>query len=295
MVYGCSMEKVNGKLIPKHICVDKIADLPRLQGSKYVQSETENIYSAIKHELSSGRKVLFSGTPCQNASLIKFIGKQSSNLLTLDFICHGVPSYTFFREYIELLEKSMNATIDKFVFRGNIPGNSFCANIEVVKKNGKKKQIYLPSYLSSYYSYFLSSEIYRDSCYKCELAQQFRVSDITLGDFWGIEDTHPEFCMKNNLEQGAGVSCILINTNKGKECFEKIKSVLIQQKSTLDKVVMSNKQLNSPSIPSKTRSKLLALYKDKGYKAIEEYYKKNLGIKLMIRKLRFVTQTRNLK
>ena len=105
VVFGCSMEMEDGILSTKHVGVDKLEDLYKLQGSKYVQSDTGNIYREVLRELKNNRYVLFSGTPCQVAALKHMIkGDIAKNLITIDLICHGVPSSNLFKSYIKYIE-----------------------------------------------------------------------------------------------------------------------------------------------------------------------------------------------
>ncbi len=109
VVYGCSMEVIDEKLTPIHIRIDELSSLIKLQGSKYVQSNMETIYRNIQLDLKEGKKVLFSGVPCQVAAVknyLKTINISAEKLFTIDIICHGTPSSNFFQNYITVLEKS---------------------------------------------------------------------------------------------------------------------------------------------------------------------------------------------
>lgn len=105
MVYGCAMLEKNGKLYPKHIGISKKSELWRLKGSKYVQSDMGTVYYDIRQQLENEITVLFSGTPCQVSSLKKYLGKEYTNLYTIDIICHGVPSIKLFQDYLAYTEK----------------------------------------------------------------------------------------------------------------------------------------------------------------------------------------------
>lgn len=104
-MYGCAMLEKNGKLYPKHIGISKKSELWRLKGSKYVQSDMGTVYYDIRQQLENEITVLFSGTPCQVSSLKKYLGKEYTNLYTIDIICHGVPSIKLFQDYLAYTEK----------------------------------------------------------------------------------------------------------------------------------------------------------------------------------------------
>lgn len=282
IVYGCSME-YKEKLIPKHIRVNNLNDLEKLKGSKYVQSSIFETFSLIKDDLINNKNVLFSGTPCQVAAVKKATQNiKSGNLYTIDIICHGTPSVKLFQDYISVLEKKLNGKIYNFVFRDkSIRGTGFNVKIFYKDKNGKKHIKFLPSILSSYYDYFLKYNIYRENCYSCKYASKNRVGDITIGDYWGAELEHPEF-MKNNggkIDIRNGVSCLLVNSNKGEELFKKYKNDLIFFESSFDKIAAHNGQLNAPSVPKGNRLEILNDYEKYGYEYINDKFEKNLSLK----------------
>ena len=177
VVYGCSMEYKNDKLTPKHIRVNNQENLKKLQGSKYVQSECGNIYKLVKTDLINGKKVLFSGTPCQIEGVKSFLQyKEYENLFLVDIICHGVPSRKMFQDYIENFEIENNCKVKEFYFRDKDKGWGLFFKV-VYEKNGKTEKTVKPSYESSFYQLFLDSSIYRENCYKCPYATENRNSD----------------------------------------------------------------------------------------------------------------------
>ncbi|HAR87529.1 MAG TPA: coenzyme F420 hydrogenase, partial [Ruminococcaceae bacterium] len=203
----------DGKLTVKHISVTDIAELPRLQGSKYVQSSIGFAYKEVKQYLLQGRKVLFSGTPCQIDALKGFLNKDYDNLILIDIICHGVPSQKMFNEYVDLLEDKTKMTIDELNFRDKKKGwDNFYLNITNSNKN---KDIFWE--LSSYYKFFVKGYIYRENCYSCKYATRKRISDITIGDYWGIRQQHPELFNDDKWFEYSydGISCVMVNNEKG--------------------------------------------------------------------------------
>lgn len=182
-------------------------------GSKYVQARVENAYKEAKRFLVEGRKVLFSGTPCQVAGLHKFLRKSYSNLLTVDFICHGTPSPKVWDKYLKEVIKD-GQRINSVEFRNKKYGwNSFSFNL---RYNETDKTI---SMLSSfrqnlYMKAFLQDIILRPSCYACKVRGGSSQSDITIADFWGVNTIFPE------MDDDKGTSLVFINTDKGKSAFD---------------------------------------------------------------------------
>ncbi|EGT4138176.1 Coenzyme F420 hydrogenase/dehydrogenase, beta subunit C-terminal domain [Clostridium perfringens] len=282
IVYGCSMENTDNGLFPKHIRVSNINELKKLQGSKYVQSDLGNCFIELKNDLLLGVKVMFSGTPCQVAALYSFLGNNKTDLLyTVDIVCHGVPSINFFRDYISNLNKKVKGQIINFRFRDKSNGWRLQGAIDYIDNNGKKKTKLINSEVSSYFKLFLESSTYRDSCYNCKYTNKHRPGDITLGDYWGIENVHPEYLTRNlgTLEQKNGISCVLVNTLKGSELLNNFGVKLILKESSFSNVSAGNDQLNYPSEVNINRNKVLSIYRDGKYDAVEKWFNKRLGIK----------------
>lgn len=289
VVYGCSMEYEDEKLVPRHIGVEKAEELYKLQGSKYVQSFLENTFQSVKEELRKNRPVLFSGTPCQVDSLNKYLEKEDTSMLyTIDIICHGVPSAKLFQDYIETIEKKQKGKITAFCFRDKNWGLGYNAKYTLVDVQGNEKQKKLSSDISSYYSFFLGAETHRQCCYSCKYAGGSRTGDITIGDYWCIEKEHPEYTKEQGGEFSVtdGVSCILVNTLQGEKLLDLYTTGLKCEKSEFAKVAKWNRQLMSPSKHTEKRKQILIAYEEQGYTGIEKIFRKNLGIKYYIRILR---------
>ncbi len=280
IVYGCSMENVQQSLRPMHIAVEREEDLVKLQGSKYVQSDMGTTYSDVKQMLHTGRRVLFSGTPCQVAGLRAFLGSDYENLITIDIICHGVPSDAFFQGYIQTLEKKLGGRIVDFKFRDKSSGWDYKMRV-TYEKNGKLKDKLIPVGLSSYYKLFLESDLCRESCYSCVYAKGSRSGDWTIGDYWKIDKQHPEALTKNggNLEEEEGISCILVNTEQGAYFLKELAQDLKLNESAFRKVAEINDQLRHPSVKTERHGKVMELFEQGGYEAVERWYNKSLGWK----------------
>lgn len=281
VVYGATLLKENNNLNVKHIRIDKIEELYKLQGSKYVQSDVKEIYKYVKKDLENNVKVLFSGTPCQIYALKNYFNKKEyKNLYTIDIICHGVPNNQMFNRYLNFLEKNFNSDIIDFKFRDKSKKWGLYYKIIFNKKNAITEL----AHKSSFYQFFLEGVIYRESCYYCEYATKMRAGDITLGDFWGINKEHELEIKELNIDIDKGVSCILINSSNGECLINKIKSNCIMIESEFSKVSKHNNQLIKASKYKKNkRIKILNLYKEKKYDAVDKYYKRRYFLKNMIK------------
>lgn len=207
VVYGSA---IVDDLDVRHIRVSEIERLPLLQKSKYVQSELGNIFKTVREDLKVGRRVMFSGTPCQIAGLRRAIPKGlSENLYCTDIICHGVPSPTIYKAYIQYLEDKYGKKIAVFNFRDKPQFGWRTPRESVTFEDGEK--------LSSYYYNFLFLEkdfTAREACGRCRFCTLDRVGDITIADCWGWEKLGLDTFKGNN-----GISLILVNTEKGQALF----------------------------------------------------------------------------
>lgn len=179
-----------------------VVSLDELLRSKYVQSRIGDTFLSVQHELKIGKLVLFAGTPCQIYGLKAFLKKDYDNLITMDFVCHGVPSSEYFRDWLMSLEKENESEIVDVTFREKDNGWRKQV-IKVYFANKTQKTMKSSSYY--YYNYFLQSVTLRKSCFHCAFPEN-HYSDITVKDYWEIVD-----------DDNRGVSAITINTNKGEQ------------------------------------------------------------------------------
>lgn len=214
-----------------HDYTNTLEGLSVFRGSKYLQSRVEDSFQKVKLLLNKGLTVLFSGSPCQIAGLKSYLQKNYDNLICVDFVCHGVPSPMVWRQYIkEIVSKSNNqcllqrfiskssALIESVNFRDKSSGwknFSFSVNLDVSSAQGKKDKITLSSifYQNVYMKAFLKNLILRPSCFECRFRSGKSGSDITLGDFWGIDKYRPEYA------DDLGVGLVMINSDKGNSLF----------------------------------------------------------------------------
>ena len=234
IAYGVSYDKSFGV---KHIRVDCLSDLPQIQSSKYVQSDTGDTYSQVQKDLQSGKMVLYTGTPCQIAGLYSFLGKEYEKLYTIDLICHGVPSPKFFKKYLEFQDRKTDGEIIYFNFRSKDKRGWGTQYLLKTKTKTKTKTLSL----DRYGKHFMKGDCYRESCYQCEYANIHRVGDLTIGDFWGIGKSHPDFYSEK------GVSSVFVNTEKGKRLFNSIKDEAWVINATLEEAMVKQGNLVHPT------------------------------------------------
>lgn len=233
VVYGCAcMDDVN----VRHIRVDKEEDLVLLKGSKYVQSSIRDCYCCVKEDLQkTDRKVLFVGTPCQIAGLRGFLRRDYDNLYLVDLICHGVPSVGYLREHL----KNVTARTKYDAVRFREGRDRYCLSVMVEGEKIYSSDVWESRYEDVYYNAFIDGYTYRESCHACAYAEKNRVSDITIGDFWGLHDDIP-------VKHENGINCMLVNTSKGNALVEAVKESVHLYRRELSEAVNGNDQLRAP-------------------------------------------------
>lgn len=247
LVFGAAMAEDSKTAV--HTAIDSEGDLPRLQGSKYLQSHVGNCFRQAKEALEAGRAVLFTGTPCQIEGLLHFLGRDYENLVTADVICHGVPSEKLWQKYLDCQQRRYGSRVTRVSFRDKRQGwKSF--SMALTFENGKQyaKKLYFDTYLQL----FLQDLCLRPSCYACPSRKKHRVSDLTLGDFWGCDRVCPE------MDDDTGLSLVLIHSEKGQRAFDalslKRKTVTLEQALTANKAI-----IRSPKMPENREAVLSAL------------------------------------
>jgi len=224
-----------------HICVETAEQLNKLRGSKYLQSKIGNTYKEAKGLLDSGRIVLFTGTPCQIEGLLAFLGKEYDNLYTQDLICHGVPSPMVWQKYVKYREKKAASTTRRTFFRHkNYGWKMYSVQFEFTNCTEYIQAHDVDLYMTS----FLRNWCLRPSCYACHFKKKNRLSDITLADFWGIENVCPE------MDDDKGTSLVLVNSKRGNLLFDKIQNNLAIEKVDFEKSIEYNPSMvSSCSVP----------------------------------------------
>lgn len=233
IVFGAQFDK-DWSVVHGH--VETKEGLSAFRGSKYVQSKIGSSYQEAEQFLKAGRKVLFSGTPCQIAGLKRFLRKEYDNLLTVDFICHGVPSPGVWRQYLKeetarqcgrknsVLSRSIHESdtlIEGISFRDKTLGwkkYSFALVLSTTNGSGEKYSFCsrTPLNRNPFMRGFLSDLYLRPSCYNCPARALSSGSDVTIGDFWGIESVMPE------IDDDRGTSVVMVHTSRALQILEKL-------------------------------------------------------------------------
>lgn len=256
----------------QHIAIEKIEDIDKLQGSKYVQSNVENVYEQVRDFLESGSWVLFSGTPCQTSGLKAFLRKDYENLITQDFICHGVPSPLVWEKYVEYREKTAGARAKAISFRKKDESWKRYSVSFLFKNNTEYRKVLTNDY---YMQGFLGHLYLRNSCHDCSFKQLHRQSDLTLADFWGVEKIMPE------MNDDKGTSLVLVHSIKGKELLDSIKENTITQVVAFEDSIKDNRSYLVSCQPSLFRKQFFnSIHKKQIDKLINKYCGTGLSARL---------------
>lgn len=215
-----------------HICIESMDEIDTLMRSKYVQSSTDNTYRQVRKMLSAGKKVLYTGTPCQIAGLKSFLKKSYNNLITVDILCHGVPSPMIWKYYLSILEREYHSAPKEVNFRDKVSGwKDFSLSVNFL--NGKR---YVKTIMSDdYMRMFLTNYNLRPSCYDCRFRGLNRDCDITIGDAWGINTVKPEF------DDDKGTSIIIIHSVNGKKLIDEISKDCTMETINVDDLIPPDK------------------------------------------------------
>ena len=307
LVYGAAFDE---KFKVRHIRVENAKELAKLRSSKYVQSDLGDSFAKVKADLETGKKVLFSGTPCQIAGLNAYITSAtarrsdvstteqgdasassagtendllvnkvnkmlSDNLLTVDILCHGVPSPKVFADYLKAMAAKRGAKIKSVNFRNKSYGWNKQA-MAISFDNGEK---YIKRTESDpYYIMYFGSYMLRQSCNECKYASYKRCSDITLGDYWGVE----KLKHKDLASTKKGVSLVIVGTEKGEKLF---KSVVELKKIQGDKKSSYQPIFERGTKASPRRQEFFKDYADHGYGYVAKKYGKLTPKQVVIKKI----------
>ena len=235
----------NEKMEVEHCIITSTEELYQLKGTKYVQSNVNNVYEQIRLLLKKDVNVLFSGTPCQVAGLKSFLRKDYDNLICIDLICHGVPSPEIWKDYLSSI--NINKDVKHVNFR---------------YKNLDKKTTQIAYYLddnsivleekndSLYMKGFIQNLYVRPSCFDCRFKGNNRMSDITIGDFWSAKEFHAD------MADDYGNSAIIIRSDKGQSLLEAVKNELVIKDATIKEVVTWNECLVESTKMNEKRKEL---------------------------------------
>ena len=262
--------KFNKYWMPEFDYTENVKGIAQFRGSKYVQAIVGNAYKRAEEILKAGRDVLFCGTPCQIAGLKKFLRKEYDNLLTVDIICHGVPSPKVWNMYLKeiccslykdlpvekkqtvlTMGETYKSCIEAISFRSKITGwkkYSFLIKLYFPNSNGKNSVLFTEKYFkNSFMRAFLHDIITRPSCYACPTKQGKSHSDITIADFWGLNRVDPAF------DDDRGCGAILINTANGETVYPLVQT--IYKEKTIKDVIACNSAYHKSCKPHCNRTK----------------------------------------
>lgn len=208
-----------------HILTNDRSRLDEIRSSKYTYSLTDELFPEVKKQLKDGNKVLVCGAPCQISGLYTFLKKDYENLITCDFICKSVNSTKVFQKYIEWLENKYQSKAKKIKAKDKTTGwHKFSMRVDF--ENGKS--YVADRYNDPFFVGYLQTELFTmEACFSCKFRGFPRVADITLADFWGIEN------VDKSMDQDLGTSLIMINSEKGKAYYESLGDAIVSKEFTL--------------------------------------------------------------
>lgn len=240
-----------------HCIIDSVDELSRLQKSKYVQSDTEGIFRLVKSKLDQGLRVLFSGCPCQVAGLLAYVGENRDNLITMDLICHGVPSPRAWEDHVRSITGGVPASNISFRRKDATARTTYSVDVDApgVRYRGRDE------FDDPYMALFVTGSANRESCYSCAYAQRGRVGDITIGDC-ASSNCYPEFYPWVQL------SSVSPNTPKGALFWDEVSRLFEAIPIDADREIRLNAQLCHPSPRSELRDGIYARIAREGIGAV---------------------------
>ena len=270
-VFGAAYDACEDNLLVRHAMAENEQELGSLLNSKYVQSNAGCSFAEVRQQLRTGRQVLFCGTPCQVAGLRGFLARDWENLTTVDLVCHGVPSERLFNSYVHELSNRFGSPVSDIRFRCKRNGWGHSLLLLLLLKDGREIEITADQ--SPYYDMFLKLKTLRDSCYVCPYAGSFRAGDLTIGDFWGIERNRPDL-IGDGLDVMRGISCLLINNERGKKAIDCFGQGLAKKEVTFDEIAKGNDQLRHPSVLPVDRDMYLQAFEKSDWSGIAHVWRR---------------------
>lgn len=251
--------------------VTDISELEKLRGSKYMQSKVDDAYIRVKELLNDNRLVLFSGTPCQVEALYGFLGRKYENLFTIDFICYAVPSPKVWRKYVAYKENCRKDRVKKAYFRNKEKGwEDF--GIKLCYENGSNEfNVFSQDYFGKV---FKADLCFRKSCEQCQFRKEKRISDITIGDFWGIQTLCKE------IDAYEGVSVLITNNEKAEKWLYEIEDTVFLKKVAFEDVLKRNPYFINSFRANKNRNAFFSGLDSIAYDGlVEKYAKERIGLR----------------
>lgn len=258
VVYGAAL---GSDFTTRHIRVDDISVLSKLQKTKYVQSYMGTVFCDVFSDLKRGETVLFSGTPCQIEGLTAYLRAKHcpmDTLLTCDIVCYGVPSPGVFKEWIKCLEGAKKSKVESLQYRDtSLPWGKSMESYTFA--NGERLRGHFFTKL------YFNNLIIRRSCHECRFCNTKHPADITLGDFWGIDDAIPGF------SDDSGVSLVILNTHSGEKFLNQISEKFMLQSCSLEQAIAKQPRLQGiPTKESIHRKRFWNTHQKRGFKYIAQ-------------------------
>ena len=255
--------KYDEDIVAKFFCLTKLSEIDAARSSKYVQADASNIYKQIMTDLKNDIFVMFIGTPCQAAAVRNMTAKYTDSILIVDFICHGVPSPDVFKSYIHYVEKKKHKKIVGYNNRCKMSGWKHVE--ETIFEDGKTD--YVSCLSQAWRNIFYTHNCLRPSCYECRFNHyERRLSDITIADYWGIQDAHPNFSFSK------GASVLVPYTEKGEDWKQSIENELIIMDSNIEGVLKLQPHFKGEAAKPHDRKAFWKDYREKGMGFIVKEY-----------------------
>lgn len=258
IVYGAAL---NEKLELFHVRATTIEERDKMRGSKYLQSNIEDVYQLLLQDLKAGFKVLFTGTPCQVAGIVKYVKTKkvdSSNLFTVDILCHGVPSVLIWRDLKKYYESKYQCQVNQMVLKETSKSKRL-THCYLIKDKLVSDELYRKLYYSNL--------ALRKVCYHCEYTSPNRVGDFSIGDAWGVKEKEPAFFDEK------GVSLIMFNTDKALQ----FKDTIMKNMNTGEVPLKDYMQqcMIKPAAPKRSPEGFWRDYKSRSFVYIIQKYAKH--------------------
>ena len=258
VVFGAAFDE---RMRVEHVGAFDEAELSGMRGSKYVQSDAADAIAHAASLLSRGIPVLFSGTPCQVAGLKAKVGDRYGDLLlTVDFVCHGVPSPGVFASYLQALERERGSRVTAYTFRDKRNGWKDFSAVATFEDGTE----HVGSQVTDPFLYgFLQNLYLRPSCAQCDsMREGHHPADITVADLWGMQEVAPD------ADDDVGTSLVFLNTKRGRQAFERCRTQLaVFPVANTQKLLRANPSIAHAAKPHKNREAFFRRYKKKGFEA----------------------------
>lgn len=253
IIYGCALDD---EFMALHKRADSQVGRNEFRESKYIQSRMGNVFECVKKDLQESKYVLFSGTSCQTEGLRKFLEVSlcdTSKLLLVDILCHGVPSPKVWKDYLEYINRKHPGKIESVKFR-NKQKYGWGDHVETIRIDGVDYDS------KTFTRLFFDHNILRPSCYQCPFKNVNHKADITIGDCWGIDENMPDFT------DNRGVSLVLLNTKKGEKVFDAVSNQIESRKCDINDYLQP--ALQYPNKKPKDREKFWKFYYTHNFQSV---------------------------